>query len=61
MVEGESAEDKKELAPPRNCLPAFGPRPDTNEQYNFKEEILWLPFQFNLGNFHSQKRMGLIN
>ena len=25
----------------------FGPYPDTNADYNFKNEVKWLPFKFN--------------
>ena len=30
--------------------PKFGERPDTGKAYDFKKEIEWLPFQFNLGD-----------
>ena len=29
--------------------PMFGERPDTGKAYDFKEEVSYLPFQFNLG------------
>ena len=28
----------------------FGERPDTGKVYDFKNEIEWLPFKFNLGD-----------
>ena len=28
-------------------LPSFGPHPDTNQYYGFKDEVTKLPFKFN--------------
>ena len=33
----------------------FGERADTGKAYDFKEEVEWLPFQFNLGDVPSPK------
>ena len=35
---------------PKIERPEFGPRPDTNSaDFNFKDELDWIPFQLNIG------------
>ena len=45
--------------------PEFGPRPDTNSaEFNFKDELDWLPFQLNIGKeakFTWEKQSHFIN
>ena len=46
QVEGEvdsGASDVQE-----NHQPIFGPHPDMSSDYNFEDEVQWLPFKFNL-------------
>ena len=45
--------------------PEFGPRPDTNStEFNFKDELDWLPFQLNIGkeaSFMQEQQSHFIN
>ena len=55
QVESKAVEVEENLDPQqRDSLPEdypkFGERPETGKAYDFKEEVAWLPFQFNLGN-----------
>ena len=33
----------------------FRPLPDTKSNYNFEDEVQWLPFEFNIGDVHLNK------
>ena len=46
-VEVKEEPSEEESTPP---LPSFGPRPDTTQDYDFKDEVEKLPFKFNLGD-----------
>ena len=50
----------EESTPP---LPSFGPHPDTNQDYDFKDEVAKLPFKFNLGDapFSKEQNNHLLN
>ena len=48
-VEVEENTDPKEDNFPVK-YPKFEERPDTGKAYDFKKEIEWLPFKFNLGD-----------
>ena len=43
--------------------PEFGERPETGKAYDFKEEVAWLLFQFNLRDvpFTKQQQFQLLN
>ena len=45
----EDLDPPKEINDPVEC-PKFLERPDAGKVYNFKDEIEWLPFNFNLGD-----------
>ena len=57
QVEVEVKEEQKEP------LPSFGPRPDTTQDYDFKDEVEKLPFKFNLGDvpFSKEQKDRLLN
>ena len=45
QVKEESSEE--ESTPP---LPSFGPHPDITKDYNCEDDVVRLPFKFNLGD-----------
>ena len=54
-VENNAVEVEEDIDPPKEKdipveYPKFGERPDTGKAYDFKKEIEWLPFKFNLGD-----------
>ena len=63
VVEEKEVEEEKEIDPPESPLPTLEPRCDTNKEYNFEEEKVWLPFPFNLDDalFTKQQQDWLIN
>ena len=58
MVKEEPSEE--ESTPP---LPSFGPCPDTNKDYTVDDEVVRLPFKFNLGDapFSKEQQDWLLN
>ena len=60
-VKQEQEPSKEEESNPP--LPSFGPRPDTTQDYNFKDEVEKLPFKFNLGDvpFSKEQKDHLLN
>ena len=60
-VKEEQVEPSEEESIPP--LPSFGPRPDTTQDYDFKDEVEKLPFKFNLGNapFSKEQKDCLLN
>ena len=59
-VKEEQEPSEEESTPP---LPSFGPRPDTTQDYDFKDEVEKLPFKFNLGDvpFSKEQKDWLLN
>ena len=39
-----------------NPQPTLGPHPDMSSNYNFEDEVQWLPFKFNLGDVPLNKK-----
>ena len=46
-VKVKEVPSEEEFTPP---LPSFGPYPDTTNDYNFNDEVVRLPFKFNIGD-----------
>ena len=48
VAKEEVKEKKEEPIYSENLLPIFGPRPNTNKEYDLDQEVAWLPFQLRL-------------
>ena len=61
QVEAEGRSATSEVQ--ENPQPAFLPHPDIRSNYNFKDEVQWLPFKFNLGDapFNKEQQDQLLN
>ena len=59
----EEKQDEKQKDTPSVDYPKFGERPNTKKAYNFNDDIMWLPFKFNLGNapFTKEQQNWLLN
>ena len=59
-VEVKEEPSEEESTP---SLPSFGPCPDTNQDYDFKDEVKRLPFKSNLGDapFSKEQKNFLLN
>ena len=59
-VKEQEEPTEEESIPP---LPSFGPRPDTTQDYDFKDVVEKLPFKFNLGDapFSKEQKDDLLN
>ena len=49
-MEVEESQDQQQKDTTPEDYPKVGERPDTEEAYDFKKEVAWLPFQLNLGD-----------
>ena len=58
-AEGRSATSEFQESPQS----AFGPHPYMRSNYNFQDEVQWLPFKFNLGDapFNREQQDHLLN
>ena len=61
QVEAEGRSATSEVQ--ENPQPATGPHPDMRSNYNFEDEVQWLPFKFNLGDasFKREQQDQLLN